>query len=154
MTRAPAIEFLPFQMYHLDAIRLQPGQRHLMAELRDPDYAEALAIPGFAYTGMIEDKIVGCAGVLPLGHHRAMGWTLLTKIPPRAWVRMTRQVAVALERAHQEGYRRIEATVLSSFVQAHRWVRVLGFEYEGNMRSYGPDGSDHCLYARIRGQEL
>ena len=148
------MEFLPFKPYHLDAVRLQPGQQHLMATLRDPDYAACLAIPGFAYTGMIDDKIVGCAGVLPLSPHRAMGWALLSRIPKCAWVRMTRQVLVALETAHQEGYRRIEATVLLSFAPAHRWVELMGFQFEGIMRAYAPDGSDHALYARIRGQEL
>jgi RimJ/RimL family protein N-acetyltransferase len=47
-------------------------------------------------------------------------------------------------------YRRIEATVDVGFKQGHRWIKMLGFELEGYMRAYRPDGADMLLYARVK----
>ena len=47
-------------------------------------------------------------------------------------------------------YRRIEATVDVGFEQGHRWIKMLGFEIEGYMKAYRPDGADMLLYARVR----
>ena len=47
-------------------------------------------------------------------------------------------------------YRRIEATVDVGFKQGHRWIKMLGFELEGYMKAYRPDGADMLLYARVK----
>lgn len=43
--------------------------------------------------------------------------------------------------------RRIEATVRASFPKGERWLRAIGFEREGAMSCYGPNGETHILYA-------
>ena len=49
------------------------------------------------------------------------------------------------------GTRRVEATVDSGFMAAHRLMLMLGFKREGRMIAYLPDGRDCDLYARVRG---
>jgi hypothetical protein len=46
--------------------------------------------------------------------------------------------------------RRVTATTPCDFGAGCRWLSMLGFQVEGAMRSYAPDGRDHFLYARIR----
>jgi hypothetical protein len=46
-------------------------------------------------------------------------------------------------------YRRIEATVDVGFTEGERWMTLLGFEYEGLMRAYRPDGQDMLMFARV-----
>jgi RimJ/RimL family protein N-acetyltransferase len=47
-------------------------------------------------------------------------------------------------------YRRVETAVASDFEQGHRWMSMLGFEREGRMRAFTPDGRDCDLYARVQ----
>lgn len=50
---------------------------------------------------------------------------------------------------HTSGYRRVSTLVRCAFRPAHRWALRLGFEREGIMRAYGPDGSDYAVYAYL-----
>jgi hypothetical protein len=45
---------------------------------------------------------------------------------------------------------RIQAVVRSDWPRSRRWVERLGFVCEGVMRSFGPDGKDYCMYARVK----
>lgn len=62
-------------------------------------------------------------------------------------VAITRRVRKAMDDA--TGVRRFQMSVRSDFGPGIRWARLLGFEPEGVLSCYGPDGSDHILYARI-----
>ncbi|KAF7958209.1 hypothetical protein AWV80_01170 [Cupriavidus sp. UYMU48A] len=78
----------------------------------------------------------------------------------RAWAVIAADIGgsgmLALTRAVRRGMdvctaQRIEVEVDSYFPQAHRWVQMLGgFEWEGRMRKYTPDGRDCDRYARVR----
>lgn len=61
-----------------------------------------------------------------------------------------RHVSDILREAFESGgIHRIEAVVRAGFGPGMRWAGMLGFELEGVMRKYGPDGSDYLLYAKI-----
>ena len=45
--------------------------------------------------------------------------------------------------------KRIQASVHTNDQQAIRYVEWLGFENEGLMKKYGPDGSDYYRFARV-----
>lgn len=46
------------------------------------------------------------------------------------------------------GFRRVQASVLVGFDAGVRFIEKLGYEREGIMKAWGPDGSDYFLYAR------
>jgi RimJ/RimL family protein N-acetyltransferase len=48
------------------------------------------------------------------------------------------------------GSRRYESTVDVGFKQGHRFMKMLGFEVEGYLKAYRPDGADMVLYARVK----
>jgi hypothetical protein len=45
---------------------------------------------------------------------------------------------------------RLQCAVLASRPELHNFVKHFGFESEGLMRKYGPDGQDYVRYAWVR----
>ncbi len=149
LTTDDSITFTPFQPAHLDSIELQPAQAWLRGFAIDPAAFAAAAVPGLAWSGVVGGTIVGAAGVLSLWPGRAQAWAWLAAIPPRHWTAIVRRMRAVLDTAGAQGFHRIEATVLRDFGPGCRLVRLLGFETEGLMRAYAPDGRDAFLYARV-----
>ncbi len=107
---------------------------------------------GESYSGFAGDRYLGSAGLIPLWPGRAMAWALVVStVDRRQMLTIHRWVNEFLDEAQQDKrYRRIEASVLDGFVQAQKWVERLGFQREGYMKCYDPDGRDHHLYARVK----
>jgi hypothetical protein len=45
---------------------------------------------------------------------------------------------------------RLQLLVRADSQWAGRWANFLGFSFEGKLRSYGAQGEDHFLYAKVR----
>jgi len=45
--------------------------------------------------------------------------------------------------------KRVQATIRADFPGAEKWIKIVGFEKEGVMKSYGPEGEDHFLFAKV-----
>ena len=135
-----------FNPSHLDRLLLQPSQALMQPTLADPSYGPSLAAAGPAYSAVDGDAVFACAGIIPQWEGRAVAWALIASEAGRNMVRIHKAVSRALA-VHQ--YRRIETAVASDFEQGHRWALMLGFEREGRMRGYTPDGRDCDLYARV-----
>lgn len=150
----PRVEFIPFEPAHLASLNLQASQASLQPWLAvlagQPEQLAARVVPGWWWTGTIDGAVVGCAGVMPRWLGCATAVAMLGEIPPTAWVRVTGLVRHVLREVHRHGYRRVEASVEDGFDAGHRWAAALGFEREGLMRAYAPDGADCWLYARVR----
>lgn len=147
--RASVLEFVPFRPEHLALLRLQAAQAYLQPLLARPDYAAALAGP-YTWSGVVDGRVIGCAGILAQWPGRAIAWALLSReLTARHFLHAHHKVAAVMKAAHRAGARRIETTVDAGFDAGHRWARALGFAPEGLMRAYSPEGRDHVLYARI-----
>jgi RimJ/RimL family protein N-acetyltransferase len=46
-------------------------------------------------------------------------------------------------------YQRIQASIAVTDKTAKRFAEWLGFQNEGVMKKYGPDGTDYYRYARV-----
>lgn len=112
----------------------------------DADFTE-LSNAGLAWTAEVDGEVLGIAGLYPQWDNRAIAWALVGAQAGKHFVSITRAVKRMLD---VSGYRRIEATVDVGFEQGVRWITMLGFEFEGRLRAYRPDGADMLLYARIR----
>ena len=137
---------VPYRPEHLTLMRVQPAQAYMRPFIEVGDYADALAASP-AYTGMIGEQPVVCAGIILQWEGRAFAWALVSEDCCAHLFAATRAVARFLALRDE---RRIETTVRSDFAEGARWARMLGFEREGKMRAYSPDGRDYDLYARIR----
>lgn len=75
----------------------------------------------------------------------ALVWASLGSECGRSLIPITRRIVRMFSEATH--VRRFQTTVRDGFADAHRWATLLGMRRECVMRGYGPDGSDHALYA-------
>lgn len=111
-------------------------------------------VSGSAYAEMLMrgNACMGAGGFWLTFPGMARAWASISVDCDRwALLAATRQVRRAIDRAFLRlSLRRMETTVRVDFRPGHRWAKALGFEYEGVMRRYGPDGTDHALYGQVR----
>lgn len=150
----PRSRFVP-----LDATLLRlivPRRDHLVTTewLADPDEVARVTQHGLGWAMLEGGYVIGAGGIAPVWFGRAVVWLLPGEnTEPRHLVVAYRFIRRWLD-ALQEfpAFRRIEAAVRFDFAEGHRFARGLGFRHEGLMRFWGPDGTSHHLYARLRGE--
>ena len=142
------------EQFHPEHLRgLEPhrdSDRALLAPvLANPQYGEALAAAGPCFTGFVDDRAIGCAGVICLDENRDRGhvWALMTAQTGPHMLAITRAIWGFLRTT---AIRRLETQVFIDWPPGPRWVEMLGFEREGLMRRYTPDNRDAWLYAKVR----
>jgi hypothetical protein len=136
----------PFKAQHLDALELQAVQVGLSQFLKSGHVLQ-LAERSFAFTGFRDGKAIGCAGLVEMWPGRDCAWSLLSNCGPNAFIHIHRTVVRFLGARKT---RRTEMSVDVDHEEGQRWAELLGFEKEGYMKAYSPDGRDAYLYARIR----
>lgn len=97
-------------------------------------------------------RAVACGGFEPLGHGRWSLWLYASDLRPMGWAAVARALKRELASLGDRA-RRIELCVRfgPSAAKALDYARWLGFENEGRMRSWGPDGADYWLLSLIPG---
>jgi hypothetical protein len=144
----------PFQPYHLELLRAQGVQREQQRELSivPAAYASIGAPAGPKVTAFDGDKVILCGGIALMQpatlEHAAVGqcWAVLAERASRhmQWLHYATKRFITMDK-----WRRLEASVEKDFRAGCRWVELLGFEYEGEMRGYGSNGETHLRYARV-----
>lgn len=147
------MQIVNFEPRHLRRVAPQPAQAAL-ALYRDwlADRLDPYALRGCAFTGLIDGKVVGCAGVRPLWPGVGEAWAVFSLEALDRRVSLFRAAArglAALEDA--QALRRIQATCHADHAAGARFLQALGFEREGVLRRYGLHGEgNYFLYARTR----
>jgi len=137
---------VPYQAKHLEALELQDGQAYCAPHLT-PEYAKALE-GQFAFTALVDGRVIGVGGVAELWTHRALLWSFVDRRAGPHFVSVHRATQRFLDMLP---YRRIEAEVDVGFEPGHRWIKALGFTLEAPcMRAFRVDGGDSSLYARVK----
>lgn len=139
----------PLTDQDLRSLALQPSQAHLTPLLRDPATRADYLVPELSYAVREAGRLAACAGVMPLAPHRGFGWALVGALSARGWVGFTGATRSVLQAAEGRGIRRIETIVDADFPPGIVWVKALGFEVEGYMPGYWPDGRAALLYGRL-----
>lgn len=129
-----------------DNLVLQPNQDYMRQVVSEIDL-KPLSDLGMTWSAVDDTGVRGIGGLHPQWDNRAIAWMLIGCDLKQHFIPLHRAVRKMLIRAP---FRRIEATVDVGFTQGHRWMRMLGFEMEGLLRAYRPDGGDQVMYARIR----
>lgn len=139
------IEVIPARPEMATAIDLQEVQRLTGLAVTPENLAEFIRMgPSFA---CVDDSILAILGVFPTWEGRSVAWGLLSRSIGARMLPIHRAVLRGLDDLFK--VRRVEAYVAVGHEEGFRWMRLLGFEYEGCMKSfYGDD--DYALFARIR----
>lgn len=107
-----------------------------------------LAERSFSWTWEEEGKVLAFGGLIEVTLNRAIAWMFLSELKPQQLLLLTRHILKFMEASP---YNRIEASARKSFVQASRWLTLLGFDMEtACAKKYFPDGEDAILFARVR----
>lgn len=102
------------------------------------------------YTLMDDDVILGMGGVHNMWDGVGEAWLVISEYgfdKPRTIAKWTNVMFDVVQEEY--GYKRIQAAVSLKDNDALRFVKWMGFEEEGVMRKYGPDGSDYARYAKV-----
>tara|TARA_R110000803_G_scaffold67203_1_gene128839 strand:- start:9989 stop:10465 length:477 start_codon:yes stop_codon:yes gene_type:complete len=141
-----------FRPSHADKIELK--DRDLYYESIIPNYRQYIAggaQPGLSWTGIYNNKIVLCFGVRQVWPNVAEAWLLpspLINDHALSVVRTARKIFSDIFKT--EAFSRVHISVDSANDSAFKFAKALGFETEGILRKYGPDGSDYYMMARIK----
>ena len=102
------------------------------------------------YTLLDGDEVLACAGVSTMWNGVAEGWIVLSKYAIKHRVSVARYTEQLFDGIMKDNSLwRIQASVHTTDEKAIRFAQWLGFEYEGVMKKFGPDGSDYFRYARV-----
>lgn len=139
------VDIRTFSPGDLWKIKLQPTQAKAIGFLTE-DYALALAAAGPAITATVDGEPVACCGIARAQFNTGVLWGFVGESAGRNMLRLHRAASRFIGALPMT---RIESTVEQGFAPGCRWLELLGFESEGLMRKYGPDGSNHLRYARV-----
>jgi len=141
------LTFVPYSPEDLRKVDLQPAQASWRERFMDLGYARSLDVPGRAWTGLDDaGRVAGCAGFAPQWEGRVIAWAVFGKVPRPAWARVVAKVRKEMRALEA---RRVEITVPVGFGAGCRLAEILGFNIEGRMNAFGPDGADHYLYSKV-----
>lgn len=141
------MKVINFKAEHLDMIDVQPGQIELLNN-RGAGYYGSLLEKHDAWTGMIDDKVVACVGLVPVWPKRYQAWALISgTIGPVGMLQLSR----AVRRGMSLIPGRIELVADASFAPGCRWAEILGFKRETPepMPGWFENGAAAIQYARV-----
>jgi hypothetical protein len=135
----------------MDAILMRPRETEIFKTVnRDLDKALKDSHKGCSFTGFTTEKIIGCAGILPIWGGVGHAWVVLGNDykKHRIWIhKQVKDMFVKIAIGGQ--FKRVQANVQCDFHNATRWVEAMGFERESTMKKYGPEGKDYYMYTRF-----
>ena len=104
---------------------------------------------GPAFTGLVDGKVAGFAGVILMWPGVGEGWILGSDLfaENKLWfIRNVKRFLGKIMNTHE--MHRVQTTVLHGHTDLIRLVEFLGMKFEGRLRGYGPQGEDYLMYGR------
>ncbi|HEV2186382.1 MAG TPA: hypothetical protein VGR70_04200 [Stellaceae bacterium] len=146
--QAPLIVPLHPELHRLAVLEERDA---LLAERSEGPAAEARHCNRWGYALLGRGHVLAAGGLVPLWAGRAEAWLLVSRYAsPRDLVPALRHARDVLDKRQRDPFfRRIEINVRWEAPWRESFVSALGFELEAIMDSWGPDGADYGLYARI-----
>lgn len=148
----PKVTIVPFAWYHIHAMDLREKERGYLADLSDyVERAKVYAGRGPSFSAIVEGEGIACSwGAVPLWTGVAECWMLTSRLIetyPVTTIRKAREFIHVIK--CELMCKRLQMTVRTDDPVAIRFAQGLFFEQEGVLKSYGPDGSDFTMMARL-----
>ena len=98
---------------------------------------DGMASVGPAYTAVVDNKIIGCAGVVLMWEGTGHAWAVFGELFPKYSVFMSKAVRKILYNIIRDnGLARVETLVEATSERNMAWARFLGFKHEGTLVNY------------------
>jgi len=146
------VQIVEFKKEHIDLFDFNAVGDQFKGAFFNKDLTAVIAEKGYTWSMVEADSVLAMAGIVPLWHGVGEAWSLMT---PEAIIHIKElhdKAKKVLESFFNQGWQRIQTTVRADFGQGKNWLEHLGFEDEGTMEKYGPDGKDYVRWARIKGR--
>lgn len=144
------IEIIQFKKEHAIELFNTDLREQDMGEFNDIiRFATVWEKEGVGYTMLADGKIVFCGGIIDIGWKRGEAWSFMGNLfykYPKSCYKVCRNKLGEIIK--EKGYRRIQALVDIDMYGGENFVKHLGFEKEGLLKSYGPDGEDMLMYSK------
>lgn len=132
---------------HILAVQLQPAQAYAMPHINEAQAVEIAMSRGIGWAAVDGDEVLACAGIVHVHDERGLAWAMVSDEALRQFKTIHRVISQVVISAP---WRRVEMIVDCDHAAGCRWAERMGFEQEGRMRAYTPDGRDCFLYARVK----
>ena len=145
------VQIIPFKAEHVSQFDDAEGELiYVGADFDKQMFVNEDNGPG--YTGVYDDKIIGCGGVTVFWAGFGEAWGIY---PRSTFFHFVREVYYYTKKGLNEimdhyELRRVQASARCDYPCAQNWLRHLGFNIEARMKNYCPSGSDAYLYSIIR----
>lgn len=134
------VEIIPFREEHIEQIK--PRNEQLDEPIPNA-CVDAVTVLFDKVPGAIIGWHIVCPGVVQV-------WAIVSEKAKEQPIAFHKSVLSLLEASIEKyGIQRIQMSVRVGFAQGWRWALSLGFQCEGTMQKYGPDGSNYWLFARV-----
>lgn len=142
------IELRPYKAE--DGIELYErlGAKDNLSDIRR--WAEDVESDIAALTVVYEGRIVACAGITKILEGVGQAWAIFPPDVGKHHIDPRITKVKIRELMEEHNLRRVQATARTDYPAASSYLKYLGFEREGVMKSYEPDGADSYLYAITR----
>ena len=148
-------KLVTFSPVHIEMMELSPFEQAYFDSLPNWLYMlEGMAALGYAYTGIKAGRPYCSFGVMKMWPGVAEMWLIpdadLAQVVMSFHRAARRFSDICMSKLHLV---RLQATVHSANVPGDNWIKRMLFQEEGVLRGFGPDGSDHKMYSRIKESE-
>jgi len=145
------IKIIPYTLEHFEHLTVRPHEVGIKeaVQLSDTQWAKAIKKEAVeAYTGFIDDKIFAIGGLNVLWEHVGEVWVIGSPMIP-AYRFSYMKIMKFYLKYFMEKYKlkRTQAQVIKDHAMLHRFVKRLGFVYEGTLHNYCGGNLDNCMYA-------
>ena len=142
------ISLVPFRPEHATLIKARDITASPLATSTE-DILRVQALCGHAITALLHGKPAACFGSVYIWPGLEEMWCLMEDRARNSALSLTKIAkSYADLRVVAGNLHRLQITVRSNDLRAVRWGNAIGFETEGLMKKYGPDGSDFFLMSR------
>lgn len=144
------IKAIAFKTEHMKNIKKNLIDVQTFAFLDDIDTrAKVYANMGPAISIILNDVVLGIGGVVKFWHGVGEAWMMISPEGKSKWLSLYKHMDGFLLSCINDGFHRIQASVLVSDRKAHKTVMKLGFIPEGMMIHYGPKKENYIRYVRV-----
>lgn len=145
------LRIVPFSSLHLKVMNLKPVDLQIINTHEDYfSYIERTNDYGYNYTFMANDTPLNCWGVIPYWKGVAEFWMIPDKALPKHKFRFHRGSLKFFDLVQQRlRLHRLQCSVSSRNVLAHKWIKSMYFKSEGIMEKFGTDKSNWEMYSRV-----
>lgn len=142
----PGVVIVPFMPEHLNGFKSSQPDTEGHENIRSHMIAQA---EGNTAVSVLQfGKTIGVFGSSKIWNGLEEAWFLVDEATRRYGIAMTKVAKKFISLKFQEdSLNRLQITVRLNDIRAYKWAKCLGFQTDGVMKQFGPDGSDYYMMA-------